>query len=83
MIQILKQVGSYPNEMSFKSYLEPAVQEDHDSTGREQYRELCHRAKTIPCSYFLAHIQDSEMILRYHQFNTEDIRVITKTLAVC
>jgi hypothetical protein len=31
----------------------------------------------------MAHIQDEKMILRYHQFNTEDIRVITKTLIVC
>jgi len=30
----------------------------------------------------MAHIQDEKMILRYHQFNTEDIRVITKTLIV-
>ncbi|CAF3430854.1 unnamed protein product [Rotaria sp. Silwood1] len=59
---------------------ESIVQNDHDPTGREQYRELCQQAKIIPCSYFMAHIQDSEMILRYHQFNTEDIRAITKTL---
>ncbi|CAF4612401.1 unnamed protein product, partial [Rotaria sp. Silwood2] len=59
---------------------ETIVQNDHDPTGREQYRELCEQAKIIPCSYFMAHIQDSEMILRYHQFNTEDIRVLTKTL---
>ncbi|CAF5208618.1 unnamed protein product, partial [Rotaria magnacalcarata] len=53
---------------------------DHDPTGRQLYRELCKEASLIPCSYFLAHIQDNEMILRYHQFNTEDIKAITKTL---
>ncbi len=31
----------------------------------------------------MAHIEDNEMILRYHQFNTEDIRAITKILSVC
>ncbi|CAF4740173.1 unnamed protein product [Rotaria socialis] len=55
-------------------------QKDHDPTGRQLYRELCKEGSLIPCSYFLAHIQDSEMILRYHQFNTEDIKAITKTL---
>ncbi|CAF0984155.1 unnamed protein product [Rotaria sordida] len=59
---------------------ESIVQNVHDPTGREQYRELCQQANIIPCSYFMAHIQDSEMTLRYHQFNTEDIRAITKTL---
>jgi hypothetical protein len=58
------------------------MKDKHDTTGKEQYRELCERAKVVPCSYFLAHIQDEKLILCYHQFNTEDIQAITKTLAV-
>lgn len=50
---------------------------------KEKYRELCADAKLVPCSYFMAHIQDDKMILRYHQFNTADIEAITKTLTVC
>lgn len=30
----------------------------------------------------MAHIQDTELILRYHQFSTEDLREITKALRV-
>lgn len=30
----------------------------------------------------MAHIQDKEMVLRYHQFSTEDIRTIAKALCV-
>jgi hypothetical protein len=30
----------------------------------------------------MAHIQDKEMVLRYHQFSTDDIRAIAKTLCV-
>jgi hypothetical protein len=59
------------------------MEENVDITGKTQYRDLCEQSKIIPCSYFMAHIQDTEMILRYHQFNTDDIRVITKTLSVC
>ncbi|CAF1129647.1 unnamed protein product [Rotaria sordida] len=57
------------------------VNDDHDITGRTQYRELCLHTKIIPCSYFMAHIQNKEMILRYHQFSTDDIRAIAKTLS--
>ncbi|CAF3550873.1 unnamed protein product [Rotaria sp. Silwood1] len=60
---------------------EVAVHEEHDITGRTQYRELCLQSKIIPCSYFMAHIQDKEMVLRYHQFSTDDIRAIAKTLS--
>jgi hypothetical protein len=31
----------------------------------------------------MAHIQDKEMVLRYHQFSTDDIRTIAKALCVC
>ena len=49
---------------------------------KSQYRELCQQSNVIPCTYFMAHIQDKELVLRYHQFNTEDIRVIARTLSV-
>jgi hypothetical protein len=62
--------------------LDVAVQEEHDITGKTQYRDLCTQTKVIPCSYFMAHIQDKEMVLRYHQFNTDDVRAIAKTLCV-
>ncbi|CAF1398584.1 unnamed protein product [Adineta steineri] len=57
------------------------ISSDHDITGRAQYHELCVQSKIVPCSYFMAHIQDKEMILRHHQFNTDDIRAIAKALS--
>jgi hypothetical protein len=62
--------------------IEIIIQENHDITGKTQYRESCIQSKIIPCSYFMAHIQDKEMVLRYHQFNTDDIRAIAKILCV-
>ncbi|UJR14176.1 hypothetical protein I4U23_001171 [Adineta vaga] len=53
----------------------------HDLTGRRQYQDLCLQSKAIPCSYFMAHIQDKEMTLRYRQFSTEDIGRIAKVLS--
>ena len=62
--------------------VEVVVHEDHDMTGRAQYRDFCGQANVIPCSYFMAHIQDRELVLRYHQFSTEDLRAIARTLCV-
>ena len=62
-----------------------AEPDEHESTkesDKEKYRELCADSKIVPCSYFLAHIKDDKMLLRYHQFNTADIQAITKTLIV-
>lgn len=68
--------------LPFHCFLDFAPSETHDTTGRTQYYGSCEAAKLVPCSYFMAHIEDSEMILRYHQFNTQDIRTITKALCV-
>ncbi|CAF0808189.1 unnamed protein product [Didymodactylos carnosus] len=59
---------------------EQPVQEDHDFTGKSHYREVCDNLKIIPCKYFMAHIEDRELILRYHQFSTDDIRAIAKVM---
>ncbi len=62
--------------------IEIVLPSDHDMTGRTQYLELCSQSNIVPCSYFMAHVEDKEMILRYHQFSTADIRAIAKTLGV-
>ena len=51
-------------------------------THKTHYEDLCSNANIVPCSYFLAHIHDEELILRHHQFSTDDIRAITETLHV-
>lgn len=74
--------NSLTNQSNSRILSEIIIPEDHDISGRAQYRELCLQSKLIPCSYFMAHIQEKEMILRYHQFSTDDIRVIAKILCV-
>jgi hypothetical protein len=69
-------------EIYFLFQTEVVIQEDHDITGKAQYRDLCLQSKIIPCSYFMAHIEDREMVLRYHQFSTDDVRAIAKALSV-
>ncbi|CAF0833626.1 unnamed protein product [Adineta ricciae] len=60
--------------------VEPDEHESVKLADKEKYRELCADSKIVPCSYFMAHIKDDKMLLRYHQFNTADIQAITKTL---
>lgn len=62
--------------------VEPDELESSTVPDKEKYRELCADSKIVPCSYFMAHIKDDKMLLRYHQFNTADIQAITKTLIV-
>ena len=61
---------------------EAFTNEDHDVSGKNHYRDLCQQSNVIPCTYFMAHIQDKELVLRYHQFSHEDVRVIARTLSV-
>lgn len=56
--------------------------EDPDVSGKIKYREYCQQSKLIPCSYFMAHIEDRELTLRYHQFSNDDVRAIARTLSV-
>ncbi|CAF0790440.1 unnamed protein product [Adineta ricciae] len=60
--------------------IEPDEHETAKVPDKDKYRELCADSKIVPCSYFMAHIKDDKMLLRYHQFNTADIQAITKTL---
>ncbi|CAF0830879.1 unnamed protein product [Adineta steineri] len=60
--------------------IESPVKQKTPISGKDKYRKLCEKGKLVPCSYFMAHINKDEMVLRYHQFSTDDIRAITKTL---
>ena len=76
--------GSTKNQIksSFAFCSEALAPEDHDVSGKNQYRDLCQQSNVIPCTYFMGHIQDKELVLRYHQFSSEDVRVIARTLSV-
>lgn len=44
------------------------------------YEQMCENLKVIPCRYFLAHLDNQKLYLRYHQFSPDEIRAIAKPL---
>jgi hypothetical protein len=57
-------------------------EENHDATGKTEYKKICATLNVVPCSYFMANIEDQTLTLRYHQFSSEDVRAIAKPLWV-
>ena len=43
---------------------------------------MCDNLKVIPCRYFMAHIDNQKLTMKYHQFSNEEIRAISKPLWV-
>jgi len=52
-------------------------------TAAQMYKKMCDNLNVIPCRYFLAHIEDEKIIMRYHQFSNDEIRALAKPLWVC
>jgi hypothetical protein len=46
------------------------------------YKKMCDNLKVIPCRYFMAHLDNQRLSLRYHQFSHEEVRAISKPLWV-
>ena len=44
---------------------------------------MCESLNVVPCSYFMAHIEDQTLVLKYHQFSSDEVRAIAKPLWVC
>ena len=44
---------------------------------------MCENLKVIPCRYFMAHIDNQKLTMKYHQFSNDEIRAISKPLWVC
>ena len=43
---------------------------------------MCDNLKVIPCKYFLGHIENQKIVMRYHQFSGEEMRALAKPLWV-
>lgn len=43
---------------------------------------MCENLNVIPSRYFMAHIDDQKLVLKYHQFSDDEIRAISKPLWV-
>ncbi|XP_069118143.1 leucine-rich repeat-containing protein 74B-like isoform X2 [Argopecten irradians] len=61
-------ITSRTDEDEYDTDLE--VEEDtedlHDTSGRSNYRKICSQFGVVPISYFVRHILDQELVMRYH-----------------
>ncbi|XP_039253533.1 uncharacterized protein LOC120330708 isoform X1 [Styela clava] len=53
--------GGYDTDLEIE-----ANREEYDTTGKTTYKEACKQFGVIPVSYFLRHMQDTELIMRHH-----------------
>jgi hypothetical protein len=71
----------------FKNFFHSVeVDEDaasHDTSGRNEYKKMCSNLSVVPCSYFMAHVEDQTLVLKFHQFSSDEIRALSKPLWVC
>ena len=62
------------------------ITEDHDmfaGTQKAVYIESCKKAGVIPASYFLRHMEDSEIEMKHHGLGPQGIKPIAISLVVC
>lgn len=56
--------------------------DEQANTPKDIYIKMCKNLKVIPCRYFMAHIENKRLVMRYHQFSNDEIRAISKPLWV-
>nr|CAB3263531.1 leucine-rich repeat-containing protein-like [Phallusia mammillata] len=54
--------------------------DEYDATGKTTYRDACKQYGVIPVSYFLRHMQDSELIMRHHGLGPAGAKAIAVSL---
>lgn len=54
----------------------------HDTTGRSHYTKVCNQLGLVPINYFMRHIQDTELAMRYHGLGPSAARAIALVLKV-
>lgn len=57
------------------------TKEPYDHSGRSSYINRCRQLGVTPISYFLRHMQDKELDLRYHGLGSRGSRAVTPTIA--
>ncbi|XP_019620314.1 PREDICTED: leucine-rich repeat-containing protein 74B-like isoform X2 [Branchiostoma belcheri] len=53
---------------------------EYDSTGRTTYKEACKQIGVVPVSYFLRHMQDSELVMMHHGLGPLGAKAIATSL---
>ena len=56
---------------------------NHDPSGRAQYDKICERMGIVPVSYFMRHILDNEITMRWHGLGAGPAKAIALVLRVC
>lgn len=54
----------------------------HDTSGRSHYTKICNQLGLVPINYFMRHIQDTELAMRYHGLGPSAARAIALVLKV-
>lgn len=79
----------YPNEIECDEDYETDLEEDLTTKNHEEanisvtiktYKTMCENLNIVPCRFFMAHIEDQTLTLKYHQFSTDEIRAMAKPL---
>lgn len=72
------------DEKNYETDLDDKDEESDEElyTAEKMYKKMCDNLNVIPCRYFLAHIEDEKIVMRYHQFSNDEIRALAKPLWV-
>ena len=58
-------------------------EETSEPTLQELYLSICRRLRVVPVSYFLRHVDDSDVDIKYHGIIAAETAAIAKALKVC
>ena len=66
------------------TFLDEVMQavKNHDPSGRAQYDKICERMGIVPVSYFMRHILDHEITMRWHGLGAGAAKAIALVLRV-
>jgi len=81
----LSTIDDFANDESWDTDLEDDDEQidkeiAHDTSGKHLYKKMCETLNIVPCRYFMAHVEDQTLVLKYHQFSADEIRAISKPL---
>ncbi|KAK3093805.1 hypothetical protein FSP39_020448 [Pinctada imbricata] len=79
----IETVDAEPTEEDYDTDLEVEETETfhhHDTSGKSHYRKFCNQLGIVPVSYFLRHIEDTEIAMRYHGLGPSSAKAIALVL---
>lgn len=56
--------------------------DEYDTTGKASYVIACKKYDVTPVSYFMRHMQDSELVMKHHGLGCQGTRAISVPLVV-